>query len=182
MWARNQVSSHHAEIWTRFISHLNHPHQFLVCQYPLPRRNLRNVDALNGIVFEVPAPDTPLEERTADHKDMELLSGRFNEPVGDPDEILELDRGQGIPFKGNYTSWLEQKQERMRHQEKSESERQKTLERELEWIRMSPKARRAKGKARITAYEALLDQESQKRREDLEIPIPPGPRLGTPPA
>ena len=92
--------------------------------------------------------------------------------------ILELDRGQGIPFKGNYTSWLEQKQERLRHQEKSESERQKTLERELEWIRMSPKARRAKGKARITAYEALLNQESQKRREDLEIPIPPGPRLG----
>ena len=92
--------------------------------------------------------------------------------------ILELDRGQGIPFKGNYTSWLEQKQERLRQQEKSESERQKTLERELEWIRMSPKARQAKGKARITAYEALLDQESQKRREDLEIPIPPGPRLG----
>jgi ATP-binding cassette ChvD family protein len=92
--------------------------------------------------------------------------------------ILELDRGQGIPFKGNYTSWLEQKQERLRHQEKSESGRQKTLERELEWIRMSPKARRAKGKARITAYEALLDQESQKRREDLEIPIPPGSRLG----
>jgi energy-dependent translational throttle protein EttA len=92
--------------------------------------------------------------------------------------ILELDRGQGIPWKGNYTSWLEQKQERLRREEKSESERQKTLERELEWIRMSPKARRAKGKARITAYEALLDQESQKRREDLEIPIPPGPRLG----
>jgi ATP-binding cassette ChvD family protein len=92
--------------------------------------------------------------------------------------ILELDRGQGIPFKGNYTSWLEQKQERLRQQEKSESERQKTLQRELEWIRMTPTARRAKGKARITAYEALLDQESQKRREDLEIPIPPGPRLG----
>src|SRR3970282_851424 len=92
--------------------------------------------------------------------------------------ILELDRGQGIPFKGNYTSWLEQKQERLRSEEKSESERQKTLQRELEWIRMSPKARRAKGKARITAYESLLDQESQKRREDLEIPIPPGPRLG----
>ena len=92
--------------------------------------------------------------------------------------ILELDRGQGIPFKGNYTSWLEQKQERLRQQEKSESERQKTLQRELEWIRMSPKARQAKGKARITAYEALLDQESQKQREDLEIPIPPGPRLG----
>jgi ATP-binding cassette ChvD family protein len=92
--------------------------------------------------------------------------------------ILELDRGQGIPWKGNYTSWLEQKQERLRREEKSESERQKTLQRELEWIRMSPKARRAKGKARITAYESLLGQEAQKRREDLEIPIPPGPRLG----
>ena len=92
--------------------------------------------------------------------------------------ILELDRGQGIPFKGNYTSWLEQKQERLRREEKSESEKQKTLDRELEWIRMSPKARRAKGKARINAYEALLDQASEKRREDLEIPIPPGPRLG----
>jgi ATP-binding cassette ChvD family protein len=92
--------------------------------------------------------------------------------------ILELDRGQGIPFKGNYTSWLEQKQERLRREEKSESERQRTLQRELEWIRMAPSARRAKGKARITAYEKLLDQESQKRREDLEIPIPPGPRLG----
>src|SRR5215467_2794752 len=92
--------------------------------------------------------------------------------------ILELDHGQGIPFKGNYSSWLEQKQERLRQQEKSETERQKTLQRELEWIRMSPKARQAKGKARITAYESLLDQESQKRREDLEIPIPPGPRLG----
>src|SRR5512141_1041945 len=92
--------------------------------------------------------------------------------------ILELDRGQGIPFKGNYTSWLEQKQERLRQQEKSESERQKTLQRELEWIRMSPKARQSKGKARITAFEALLDQEAESRREELEIPIPPGPRLG----
>jgi ATP-binding cassette ChvD family protein len=92
--------------------------------------------------------------------------------------ILELDRGQGIPFKGNYSSWLEQKQERLRQQEKSESERQKTLQRELEWIRMTPSARHAKGKARITAYETLLDQDAQKRREDLEIPIPPGPRLG----
>ena len=92
--------------------------------------------------------------------------------------ILELDRGQGIPWQGNYSSWLEQKQERLRRQEKSETERQKTLQRELEWIRMSPKARRAKGKARINAYETLLDQESQKRREDLEIHIPPGPRLG----
>lgn len=92
--------------------------------------------------------------------------------------ILELDRGQGIPWKGNYTSWLEQKQERLRRQEKSETERQKTLERELEWIRMSPKARHAKGKARINAYEALLQQDSDKRREDLEIHIPAGPRLG----
>ncbi len=92
--------------------------------------------------------------------------------------ILELDRGQGIPWKGNYTSWLEQKQERLRREEKSESERQKTLQRELEWIRMSPKARRAKGKARINAYESMLQQESEKGREDLEIHIPPGPRLG----
>jgi energy-dependent translational throttle protein EttA len=92
--------------------------------------------------------------------------------------ILELDRGAGIPWKGNYTSWLEQKQERLRREEKSESERQKTLQRELEWIRMSPKARHAKGKARINYYEELLQQESEKRREDLEIHIPPGPRLG----
>ena len=92
--------------------------------------------------------------------------------------ILELDRGGGIPYRGNYTSWLEQKQERLHREEKSQSERQKTLERELEWIRMSPKARRAKGKARINAYEELLGEESQKRREDLEIHIPPGPRLG----
>jgi ATP-binding cassette ChvD family protein len=92
--------------------------------------------------------------------------------------ILELDRGEGIPFKGNYSSWLEQKQERLRREEKSASERQKTLQRELEWIRMTPSARRAKGKARITAYETLLDQEAQNHREDLEIPIPPGPRLG----
>ena len=92
--------------------------------------------------------------------------------------ILELDRGEGIPWKGNYSSWLEQKQERLRREEKSESERQKTLQRELEWIRMSPKARRAKGKARINAYENLLAAESDKRREDLEIHIPPGPRLG----
>src|SRR5256885_11952065 len=92
--------------------------------------------------------------------------------------ILELDRGAGIPWKGNYTSWLEQKQERLRREEKSESDRQKTLQRELEWIRMSPKARHAKGQARVTAYENLLRAESEKRRDDLEIPIPPGPRLG----
>ena len=92
--------------------------------------------------------------------------------------ILELDRGAGIPWKGNYTSWLEQKQERLRREEKSESERQKTLQRELEWIRMSPKARHAKGQARVNAYESLLQEQSEKRREDLEIQIPPGPRLG----
>ena len=92
--------------------------------------------------------------------------------------ILELDRGEGIPWKGNYSSWLEQKQERLRREEKSESERQRTLQRELEWIRMSPKGRHAKGKARINSYEALLNQESEKRRQDLEIYIPPGPRLG----
>src|SRR5713101_1128540 len=92
--------------------------------------------------------------------------------------ILELDRGEGIPWKGNYSSWLEQKQERLRREEKSESERQKTLQRELEWIRMSPKARHAKGQARVNAYESLLQEQSEKRREDLEIHIPPGPRLG----
>jgi ATP-binding cassette ChvD family protein len=92
--------------------------------------------------------------------------------------ILELDKGYGIPWKGNYSSWLEQKEERIRQEEKSESKRLKTLERELDWIRMSPKARQAKGKARYTAYESLLTQESEKRREDLEIYIPPGPRLG----
>src|SRR6186997_1480045 len=92
--------------------------------------------------------------------------------------ILELDRGYGIPWKGNYSSWLEQKQERVRLEEKSESKRQKTLEHELEWIRMSPKARQSKGQARVTAYEKLLNQEAEARREELEIYIPPGPRLG----
>jgi ATP-binding cassette ChvD family protein len=92
--------------------------------------------------------------------------------------ILELDRGRGIPWKGNYSSWLEQKQTRLKQEEKSESKRQKTLERELEWIRMAPKARHAKSKARITAYEKLLSQDAAKRVEDLEIYIPPGPRLG----
>jgi ATP-binding cassette ChvD family protein len=92
--------------------------------------------------------------------------------------ILELDRGYGIPWKGNYSSWLEQKQERIRLEEKSESKRQKTLERELEWIRMSPKARQSKGQARITSYEKLLNQEAEQRRADLEIYILPGPRLG----
>ncbi len=92
--------------------------------------------------------------------------------------ILELDRGYGIPWKGNYSSWLAQKSERIGHEEKSESKRQKTLERELEWINMSPRARQAKGQARVTAYEKLLSQEMEKRREDLEIYIPPGPRLG----
>jgi len=92
--------------------------------------------------------------------------------------ILELDRGEGIPWKGNYSSWLEQKQARLAVEEKSASERQKTLKRELEWIRMSPKGRHAKGKARISSYEELLSQESEKQARDLEIYIPPGPRLG----
>jgi sulfate-transporting ATPase len=92
--------------------------------------------------------------------------------------ILELDRGYGIPWRGNYSSWLEQKKDRLEHEEKSESKRQRTLERELEWIHMSPKARQAKGKARVTAYENLLSQEFELRRENLEIYIPPGPRLG----
>jgi len=92
--------------------------------------------------------------------------------------ILELDRGHGIPWKGNYSSWLEQKKDRLAKEEKSESKRQKTLARELEWIRMSPKARQAKGKARVTAYENLLSQEFEAHRDDMEIYIPPGPRLG----
>ena len=92
--------------------------------------------------------------------------------------ILELDRGQGIPWKGNYSSWLDQKQNRLRVEEKSETERQRTLQRELEWIRMSPKGRHAKAKARINSYENLLSQESEKRGKELEIYIPPGPRLG----
>jgi len=92
--------------------------------------------------------------------------------------ILELDRGHGIPWKGNYSSWLEQKQNRLANEEKSESERRKTLQRELEWIHMAPKGRRAKSKARISAYEKLLGQESEQLARELEIYIPPGPRLG----
>jgi len=92
--------------------------------------------------------------------------------------ILELDRGFGIPWKGNYSSWLEQKEERLRLEERTESKRQKTLARELEWIHMSPRARQAKGRARVTAYERLLSQEFEQQRQDLEIYIPPGPRLG----
>jgi sulfate-transporting ATPase len=92
--------------------------------------------------------------------------------------ILELDRGHGIPWRGNYTSWLEQKQARLQQEEKAETERQKTLEREIEWIRMSPRGRHAKSKARINSYEALLAQESERHAKDLEIYIPPGPRLG----
>ncbi len=92
--------------------------------------------------------------------------------------ILELDRGEGIPYQGNYSSWLEQKQARLAQEQKTEDKRQKTLQRELEWIRMSPKGRHAKGKARINDYEKLLATESEKRSEDLEIFIPPGDRLG----
>ncbi len=92
--------------------------------------------------------------------------------------ILELDRGEGIPWKGNYSSWLEQKQNRLANEEKQETDRQKTLQRELEWIRMSPKGRHAKSQARISAYEDLVAQESEKHARDLEIYLPPGPRLG----
>jgi len=92
--------------------------------------------------------------------------------------ILELDRGQGIPWKGNYSSWLEQKEKRLAQEEKEEGKRRKTLQHELEWIRLSPKGRHAKSKARIKAYEELLSKEAEKRTQDLEIYIPPGPRLG----
>src|SRR5688572_2015707 len=92
--------------------------------------------------------------------------------------ILELDRGQGIPWQGNYSSWLDQKKTRLEHEEKSESQRQKTLQRELEWIRMSPKARHAKGKARINAYEKMLDEGTKEKVQELELYIPAGPRLG----
>jgi ATP-binding cassette ChvD family protein len=92
--------------------------------------------------------------------------------------ILELDRGSGIPWKGNYSSWLDQKQQRLALEEKSESKRQKTLQRELEWIRMAPRARQAKGKARLNAYEQLLNQDTAQKLEQVEIYIPPGPRLG----
>jgi sulfate-transporting ATPase len=92
--------------------------------------------------------------------------------------ILELDRGYGIPWKGNYSSWLEQKKQRLELEEKADVKHQRTLDRELEWIHMSPKARQAKGKARITAYEKLLSQEAEKYRDEMQIYIPPGPRLG----
>ncbi len=92
--------------------------------------------------------------------------------------ILELDRGIGIPWKGNYSSWLEQKEKRLATEDKSESDRRKTLQRELEWIRMSAKGRHAKSKARINAYEQLLGQETDKLAQELQIFIPPGPRLG----
>jgi sulfate-transporting ATPase len=92
--------------------------------------------------------------------------------------ILELDRGEGIPWKGNYSSWLDQKQKRLQMEEKTESKRQKALERELEWVRMNPKGRQAKGKARLSAYEKLIGQEGREKEEKLELYIPPGPRLG----
>src|SRR5918999_5082215 len=92
--------------------------------------------------------------------------------------ILELDRGHGIPYEGNYSGWLEQKQTRLSQEEKSESKRQRTLQRELEWIRMSPRARQAKGKARLNAYEQLLSEDTAQKVEQVEIYIPPGPRLG----
>ena len=92
--------------------------------------------------------------------------------------ILELDRGQGIPFEGNYSSWLDQKRRRLEVEERQESKRQKALAEELEWVRTSPKGRHAKSKARIAAYEKMVSEQSQKRNEDIEIVIPPGPRLG----
>jgi len=92
--------------------------------------------------------------------------------------ILELDRGSGIPWKGNYSSWLDQKQQRLAQEEKAETKRQKTLQRELEWIRMAPRARQAKGKARLNAYEQLLNEDTAQKLEQIEIYIPPGPRLG----
>ncbi|MGH8997846.1 MAG: energy-dependent translational throttle protein EttA, partial [Acidimicrobiia bacterium] len=92
--------------------------------------------------------------------------------------ILELDRGSGIPWKGNYSSWLDQKQQRLAQEEKTESKRQKTLERELEWIRLAPRARQAKGKARLNAYEQLLNEDTTQKLDQIEIYIPPGPRLG----
>src|SRR5690554_1749700 len=92
--------------------------------------------------------------------------------------ILELDRGEGIPWKGNYSSWLDQKQSRLKQEEKTESKRQKTLERELEWIRMSPKARQSKGKARLNAYDKLVGEDAKEQEAKLELYIPPGPRLG----
>ncbi|MBS3944377.1 MAG: energy-dependent translational throttle protein EttA [Melioribacter sp.] len=92
--------------------------------------------------------------------------------------ILELDRGEGIPWKGNYSSWLDQKQNRLKLEEKKETERQKTLQRELEWIRLAPRARQAKSKARISSYEEMLNEETEKREKELELYIPPGPRLG----
>ena len=93
--------------------------------------------------------------------------------------ILELDRGEGIPWKGNYSSWLEQKQNRLKQEEKTESKRQKTLERELEWIRMSPKAKQSKGKARLNAYDKLVGEDAKEKESKLELYIPPGPRLGS---
>ena len=92
--------------------------------------------------------------------------------------ILELDRGEGIPWKGNYSSWLEQKTKRMEQEEKTASKRRKTLERELEWVRMAPKARQAKGKARLNSYDKLLNEDQKEKEEKLEIFIPNGPRLG----
>src|ERR1700733_13997906 len=92
--------------------------------------------------------------------------------------ILELDRGEGIPWKGNYSSWLDQKEKRLAHEQKSDQKRFRTLERELEWIRMSPRARQAKSKARISAYENLLKEPAPEKLQEMQIYIPPGPRLG----
>src|SRR3954464_13611498 len=141
------------------------------------------------------APDSALREEPTNHLDaesVEWLEKHLQQYAGTvigvthdrffldnvAGWILELDRGEGIPWKGNYSSWLEQKQERLRREERSESQRQKTLERELEWIRLSPKGRHAKGKARINQYESLLNQETQQKINELEIHLPPGPPRG----
>ena len=92
--------------------------------------------------------------------------------------ILELDRGEGIPWKGNYSSWLDQKSKRLSQEEKTDNKRQKTLQRELEWVRMTPKGRQTKSKARLTNYEKLLGEEGRQKEDKIELYIPPGPRLG----
>src|SRR5450432_2488153 len=93
--------------------------------------------------------------------------------------ILELDRGEGIPWKGNYSSWLQQKSDRLAKEEKTESKRQKTLQRELEWVKLSPKGRHTKSKARIAAYDRMLNEDQKEKEDKLELFIPPGPRLGS---
>ena len=125
-------------------------------------------------------PDVLLLDEPTNHLDAESVAVTHDRYFLDnvAGWILELDRGKGIPWKGNYSSWLEQKEKRLALEERSDKERQKTLTRELEWIRMAPKGRHAKSKARINAYEAMVSHESERLADELEIYIPPGPRLG----